>query len=413
MSQIKNILAICIPVVFLFFMIIMKNRTIEWSNTLIGKLIIICVILFYAEINLTYGFLALMFTVFYFRIFFSIESDKNLIYEPDTVLISSRTRKVKRKAIPVPLTIYQTWKTKDLPPKMKECVEKLKRDNPEFDHHLYDDNDCRQFIKSNYDSDVLNAYDSLLPGAYKSDLWRYCILYKKGGIYLDIKFQCEPGFKLLEMALEDETFVLDRMFINPYLTIDPFLKLLNTPDLYEKTKDMIDKEQWKNKEVGIYNAVIATVPENPVIFKCILQIVKNVKNNYYGFNALYPTGPGLLSQKYFERNYKSKVNKFKYFNSIEGTYITNKNRKVLSHYPEYRNEQSLVTNANPKKNTYYLNLWKMKDIYLVKELGEMNKLSNNNPVTIKYHNNIPILDGPQDKGPQDKGPRSVITQRFQ
>jgi mannosyltransferase OCH1-like enzyme len=391
----------------------MKNRTIEWSNTLIGKLIIICVILFYAEINLTYGFLALMFTVFYFRIFFSIESDKNLIYEPDTVLISSRTIKVKRKAIPVPLTIYQTWKTKDLPPKMKECVEKLKSDNPEFDHHLYDDNDCRQFIKSNYDSDVLNAYDSLLPGAYKSDLWRYCILYKKGGIYLDIKFQCEPGFKLLEMALEDETFVLDRMFINPYLTIDPFLKLLNTPDLYEKTKDMIDKEQWKNKEVGIYNAVIATVPENPVIFKCILQIVKNVKNNYYGFNALYPTGPGLLSQKYFERNYKSKVNKFKYFNSIEGTYITNKNRKVLSHYPEYRNEQSLVTNANPKKNTYYLNLWKMKDIYLVKELGEMNKLSNNNPITIKYHNNIPILDGPQDKGPQDKGPRSVITQRFQ
>ena len=407
MSQIKNILAICIPVVFLFFMIIMKNRTIEWSNTLIGKLIIICVILFYAEINLTYGFLALMFTVFYFRIFFSIESDKNLIYEPDTVLISSRTRKVKRKAIPVPLTIYQTWKTKDLPPKMKECVEKLKSDNPEFDHHLYDDNDCRQFIKSNYDSDVLNAYDSLLPGAYKSDLWRYCILYKKGGIYLDIKFQCEPGFKLLEMALEDETFVLDRMFINPYLTIDPFLKLLNTPDLYEKTKDMIDKNQWKKKEVGIYNAVIATVPENPVIFKCILQIVKNVKNNYYGFNALYPTGPGLLSQKYFERNYKSKVNKFKYFNSIEGTYITNKNRKVLSHYPEYRNEQSLVTNANPKKNTYYLNLWKMKDIYLVKELDEMNKLSNN-PITIKYHNNIPILDGPQDKGP-----RSVITQRFQ
>jgi hypothetical protein len=171
------------------------------------------------------------------------------------------------------------------------------------------------------------------------------------------------------------------MFINPYLTLDPFLKFLNTPDLYEKTKHMIDNEQWKNKEVGIYNAVIATVPENPVIFKCILQIVKNVKNNYYGFNPLYPTGPGLLSQKYFEKNYKSKVNKFKYFNSIEGTYITNKNRKVLSHYPEYRNEQYLVTNANPKKNTYYLNLWKMKDIYLVKEVG---KMTNNNSIRIKY-----------------------------
>ncbi len=47
----------------------------------------------------------------------------------------------------VPLDIYQTWHTKDLPPKMKECVDKLKQDNPEFTHHLYDDAMCRQFIK--------------------------------------------------------------------------------------------------------------------------------------------------------------------------------------------------------------------------------------------------------------------------
>ena len=47
----------------------------------------------------------------------------------------------------------------------------------------------------------------------------------------------------------------------------------------------------------------------------------------------------------------------------------------------------------------------MKDIYLVKEVG---KMTNNNSITIKYHNNIPILDGPQDKGR-----RSFITQRFQ
>lgn len=367
MLEIKNILAICIPIVFLFFMIIMKNRTIEWSNTLIGKMIIICIILFYAEMNLTYGFLALMFTVFYFGIFFSIESDKNLIYEPDTVIISSRSRKVKRKGIPVPLTIYQTWKTKDLPPKMKECVDKLKRDNPEFDHHLYDDADCRAFIKNNYNSDVVNAYDSLVPGAYKSDLWRYCILYKKGGIYLDIKFQCEPGFKLLEMALEDESFVLDRPFEVPHLKVDPFLKLLKTRDLYKTFHPMTNGGQWKDKRVGIYNAVMATAPENPVLLKCINQIVKNVKKEYYGYNPLYPTGPGLLSEKYFGKKYKTKINNFKYFNGIEGTYIVNKERKILSHYPEYRSEQMTITNVNPNKNTHYHNLWKANDIYVISD----------------------------------------------
>ena len=379
MLQIKNILAICIPIVFLFFMVLMKNRTVEWSNTLVGKLIIICIILFYAEINLTYGFLALMFTVFYFRIFFAIESDKNVIYEPDTVLISSRTTKTRRKAIPVPLTIYQTWKTKDLPPKMKECVDKLKRDNPEFDHHLYDDADCRAFIKNNYDADVLNAYDSLVPGAYKSDLWRYCMLYKKGGIYLDIKFQCEPGFKLLEMALDDEAFVLDRPFEIPYLNADSYIKLLNSPDLYKTLHPMANGGQWKDKQVGIYNAVMATIPENPVLSECIEQVVKNVSNNYYGYNPLYPTGPGLLSEKYFGKKYKTKINQFKYFNSIEGTYIVNKDRKILSHYPEYRNEQRSVTQKNPNKNTYYDNLWKEKDIYFV---------SPNNITVVKVSQNV-------------------------
>lgn len=50
----------------------------------------------------------------------------------------------------IPLKIYQTWYTKNLPPKMKERVELLKVDNPQFEHCLFDDNDCREFIKNNF-----------------------------------------------------------------------------------------------------------------------------------------------------------------------------------------------------------------------------------------------------------------------
>ena len=55
---------------------------------------------------------------------------------------------------------------------------------------------CREFIKNNFDLDILNAYDILKPGAFKADLWRCCILYIYGGIYLDIKYGCFAGFKL-------------------------------------------------------------------------------------------------------------------------------------------------------------------------------------------------------------------------
>ena len=111
----------------------------------------------------------------------------------------------------IPLHIYQMWHNKDLPPKMRECVEKLKYDNPEFKHSLYDESQCRRFIEKHFDKEVLNAYDNIIPSAYKCDLWRYCIMYKKGGIYLDIKFQCEPGFKLMELT-DREHYVLDRPY---------------------------------------------------------------------------------------------------------------------------------------------------------------------------------------------------------
>ena len=44
----------------------------------------------------------------------------------------------------IPLKIFQTWFTKDLPPKMKTRVEILKRQNPRFEHFLFDDNDKDQ-----------------------------------------------------------------------------------------------------------------------------------------------------------------------------------------------------------------------------------------------------------------------------
>ena len=70
---------------------------------------------------------------------------------------------------------------------MKENAEILQEQNPEFKYYLYDDDMCKEFIKDNFDDEILYTFNKLKPGAYKADLWRYCILYIKGGIYLDIK----------------------------------------------------------------------------------------------------------------------------------------------------------------------------------------------------------------------------------
>ena len=58
----------------------------------------------------------------------------------------------------IPLNIYQTWHTKDLPPFMKKTVNMIIGNNPRFNYQLFDDNDCRNFIKDNFDENILNAF---------------------------------------------------------------------------------------------------------------------------------------------------------------------------------------------------------------------------------------------------------------
>ena len=71
--------------------------------------------------------------------------------------------------------------------------------NPEFQHYIYDDGMCREFIKKNFNREVLHAYDSLEPDAFKADLWRYAILYINGGVYVDIKYRPANSFKLINI----------------------------------------------------------------------------------------------------------------------------------------------------------------------------------------------------------------------
>ena len=62
--------------------------------------------------------------------------------------------------------------------------------NSEYEYNLCDSNERENFIKNNFPKKVYDAYCRLLPGIYKTDLWKYCILYMHGGIYTDITNKC-------------------------------------------------------------------------------------------------------------------------------------------------------------------------------------------------------------------------------
>lgn len=230
----------------------------------------------------------------------------------------------------IPLNLFQTWFTKDLPHNMKKNVDELRKRNPEFKYALYDDDDCRDFINQYFDSSVVNAYDRLIPGAYKADLWRYCVLYIHGGIYLDIKMRCVGDFKLIELT-DKEHYVKD-----------------------------IDAPHFIPHNVGIYNAVMIQKKKNPLMMDCILQIVKNVNDNYYGFSCLYPTGPGLLGELYMKNKLNYRLEEIDLFHISKGEKIIYNNRSILEHYPMYRKEQ-----VNNQKSPHYSIMWEENSIYIL------------------------------------------------
>jgi len=62
----------------------------------------------------------------------------------------------------------------------------MKSKNPEYDYQFYDDERIDNFIRDEFGQEIFNLYKRISIGAAKADFFRYAILYKKGGIYLDI-----------------------------------------------------------------------------------------------------------------------------------------------------------------------------------------------------------------------------------
>ena len=86
----------------------------------------------------------------------------------------------------IPKHIYQTWKTHNLPPGITCIIKQFMIINPGWSHHLYDDAEMIEFIRVHFPGRVYEAFNMLAIGAARADIWRYCVLYKYGGVYLDI-----------------------------------------------------------------------------------------------------------------------------------------------------------------------------------------------------------------------------------
>jgi len=179
----------------------------------------------------------------------------------------------KKEFIPlnIPKKIFQTYKNNEFHNiHHYNAYQNLIEFNPDFEYYFYNDIECRKFIIEHYDHEILNAYDKLYPCAYKADLFRYLIMYKFGGVYLDNKY-------ILRNTLYS---ILDSNDRNVYC--------------YDK------------KINCILNSILISKAGEKKYDLIIKRIIDNIKNNFFGECPLHPTGPRLFYEYFYQDNIKLK-----------------------------------------------------------------------------------------------------------
>lgn len=90
----------------------------------------------------------------------------------------------------IPRTVWQTWKTKDIPSIASKAYDSWEEKNPKWTRVLSDDSENSDFILKEYGKTEHDLYNKLPKGVMKADFWRYAIIAKKGGIYTDLDTMC-------------------------------------------------------------------------------------------------------------------------------------------------------------------------------------------------------------------------------
>ena len=103
----------------------------------------------------------------------------------------------------------------NMPPELERNVEHIRRLNPDWEHRLYGAEDMVAFIRHHYDERVLGYFERINPafGPARADLFRYLLLYRLGGVYLDIKSSLLRP--LTAVLRPDDCYLLSRWHNKP------------------------------------------------------------------------------------------------------------------------------------------------------------------------------------------------------
>lgn len=202
-------------------------------------------------------------------------SELNFI-EFDTYLLSQKS-----------LIIHQVWftnicnrqQTQKLYSKLKMCRDSWDIHNSNLLHIIWNQERSLHLIK-NFFPEYLDLYKNYSYEIQRCDFVRYCLLYRYGGIYVDMDYKCKKPFSIVFKKWN----VYSIYFVESSHTCSISNSLMIS---YEKKHIF-----WKILLMEIY--------KNSFTFKNFVDSSKHI-------DIIYTTGPGILSKIYNIYKYRYKL----------------------------------------------------------------------------------------------------------
>ena len=160
--------------------------------------------------------------------------------------------------------LFQTWNTEKLNKKVLKLQKKMLKKNPYLKYNFFNDIDMNNSVEQNFDLNIIRNFTKIKHIVAKSDFWRYLMLYKFGGIYLDI-----------------DSLIIGKLDQN----------------LIEKNSGIITFEP-NNKYFLQWSLIYDK--NHPVLEKCIENIIHNMDKQLYKHDIHSLTGPKLYTKSVIE-----------------------------------------------------------------------------------------------------------------
>lgn len=258
----------------------------------------------------------------------SNDSSLEMIYTP-YVLLRPRPQ---RQTWKIPNHIFQTWKEGPKTPEMEAAIETF-RTQGGYMYNCLSDAQCADFLEKEFGRRFSNAYRVLAPGAYRADFWRYCILYKYGGVYADAKTTL----------------------------------LRNLDEILRPQDELILVRDIPSQ--CLLNGFLACSPGHPLMLIALSMTLERIEKREYGVDPLDICGPHLLGRAFCKwkgqkedmmtltPGYTSTMQVLG--RSSDGVYIVSPEGEHLmeKNYPSYYNNDMDV-------RIHYPQLWAAHAVYL-------------------------------------------------